>query len=380
MGNGRAFVKKLLCLAVTVMFLFSLVLVGCGTKTPTTIQETAKSVEETKASEATKAPEVTKAPEADIMERTNMIQIVLGLIENTQMGVTLSHEHILVGFIPEGKLVSTDYNREEVVEVILPYLVKLRDAGCDTFVDCSPEYLGRDPYILKELSRRSGLHILTNTGFYQTPYLPAFVHEISVEDLATIWINEALHGLGDSGVRPGFIKIALNTGRLIPVQDKILRAAILTAQKTGLVIQSHTVGGEAIIHVLEIMKETEFDARRFIWVHADSEPDIAFHIKAASQGMWIEVDSIGTRPFEDHCRILRGLLDAGLKNKLLLSQDAGWYNVGQVQGGQVRPYHPFFTEFIPAALQWGLEQTVLNEMITVNPQKAFAILSGASIE
>lgn len=304
-----------------------------------------------------------------------MIQTVLGLIENKELGVTLSHEHVMVGFIPEGKLIFSDYNCEEVVKVILPYLKKLREAGCDTFVDCSPEYLGRDPYILKELSQRSGLHILTNTGFYQAPYLPSFIHEISVKDLAAIWINEASQGLGDSGIKPGFIKIALNTGRLIPVQEKILRAALLTAEKTGLIIQSHTVGGEAILHVLEIMKESDFDAGRFIWVHADTEPDIAFHIKAASRGMWIEVDSIGTRPFEEHCRILSGLLDIGLKSKLLLSQDAGWYNIGQNFGGKIRPYHPFFTEFIPYAIQWGLEEKAMEEIITINPQKAFAILS-----
>ena len=292
------------------------------------------------------------------------------------MGVTLPHEHILVGFIPGGKLVPADYNREEVVEVILPYLAKLKDAGCLTFADCTLECLGRDPHVLKKLSRQSGLNILTNTGLYQAPYLPEFVYKISIEELASIWINEAKHGIGDSGVKPGFIKIALNTGRLITVQEKILRAAIITARETGLVIQSHTVGGEAIIHVLEILNETGLDASHFIWVHADSEPDLAFHIKAAQQGMWIEVDSIGTRPYEEHCRILQGLLNAGLEEQLLISQDAGQYNIGQCRGGQVRAYHTIFTEFIPTAIQYGLDQTVLNKLVAINPQKAFGIFTG----
>jgi phosphotriesterase-related protein len=160
------------------------------------------------------------------------------------------------------------------------------------------------------------------------------------------------------------------------VQEKILRAAIITSQETGLVIQSHTIGGEAITHVFDIFEETKFDASHFIWVHADSEPDLAFHIKAVQRGMWIEVDSIGTRPYEEHCFLLKSLLDAGLEDKVLLSQDAGWYNIGQVCGGQIRAYHTFFTEFIPVALRCGLDQTVLNKLIMVNPQKAFSIFEG----
>ena len=59
--------KKIICLVVAVMLLFSFVLVGCGTKTPTSSEtqkpEVTKAPEATQTVEATQTPEATKAPE-----------------------------------------------------------------------------------------------------------------------------------------------------------------------------------------------------------------------------------------------------------------------------------------------------------------------------
>lgn len=128
-------------------------------------------------------------------------------------GLILVHEHIMVGFVENGSLSTADYDAEDVVAAVLPHLVKLKEAGCGVLFDCAPQYLGRDPYILKRLSELSGVQLVTNTGFYKLPYLPLFVKEASEEELAAIWIKEALEGIGSSGVLAGFIKIALNDGK-----------------------------------------------------------------------------------------------------------------------------------------------------------------------
>ncbi|HMM70707.1 MAG TPA: PEP-CTERM sorting domain-containing protein, partial [Rhodocyclaceae bacterium] len=51
--------------------------------------------------------------------RILMIQTVLGLVGDQQLGLTLPHEHVLVGFIPDGKLSAKDYDRDEVRLVAL---------------------------------------------------------------------------------------------------------------------------------------------------------------------------------------------------------------------------------------------------------------------
>ncbi|NOU93281.1 phosphotriesterase [Paenibacillus sp. LMG 31456] len=299
-----------------------------------------------------------------------MIHTVLGPIEDRELGITLPHEHIMVGFIEDGKLTRDDYKRQEVVNLILPYLLELKNVGCQTFVDCTPEYLGRDPHVLCELAEKSGLHIITNTGFYQAPYLSPFVYEIPESELAKVWIGEYDEGIESTGVKPGFIKIALNRGRLIPVQEKIVRAALTASIETGLPIQAHTNDGIAVLHVLEIMAERHFDPSRFIWVHAQNEKNLSLHEQAFKQGMWIQLDSIMRWTNEDNCKLLQAFLDRGMKEKLLLSQDLGWYSVGKAQGGDIRPYHKLFTEFIPYAVEWGIDRSLLDGLMSCNPAKA----------
>ncbi|NMB97247.1 MAG: hypothetical protein GYA02_11655 [Clostridiaceae bacterium] len=232
--------------------------------------------------------------------------------------------------------------------------------------------MGRDPQLLAELSRLSGLHIITNTGYYQSPYLAPFVYEMSPEALACIWMKEALEGIGDSGIKPGFIKIALSNtnGRITPIQQTILKAALLTSKETGLHIQAHTVGGETIMHALEILIVENFNPSYFIWVHADSEPDLSYHKKAALAGMWIEVDSIGYRPFSEHYEILKKLIELGLLNQILISQDAGWYNVGAKDGGNIKPFTTILESFVPFLRERGITQSIIDQLMIVNPAKA----------
>ena len=303
-----------------------------------------------------------------------MVQTVLGKVSPDELGIVLPHEHILVGFIPEGKMGPEDYDRAEVVQAMLPRLLDLKAAGCSTLAECTPEFLGRDPVLLETLSRLSGLHILTNTGFYQAPYLASFVYDLDARGLADIWVKEAREGIGGSGIMPGFIKIALsNGGPVPPVQQTILEAALLTSRETGLVIQAHTIGGEAAMQALSIMKAQDFDPHRFIWVHADSEKDLAFHQKAAEAGMWIEVDSISWRPLEEHAFIVAGLLGLGLADHLLLSQDAGWYHVGEPGGGDIKPFTPLLNDFIPLLKEQGIKQAVIDKLLTKNPARALDI-------
>ncbi|MDF2964543.1 MAG: phosphotriesterase [Paenibacillus sp.] len=302
-----------------------------------------------------------------------MLQTVTGSIDEQEAGKILVHEHVLVGFVEDGKLTPAYYDGDEVVRSILPLLLRLKEAGCSTFVDCAPEYLGRDPYILKRLSEMSGLHLITNTGFYKSPYLPAFAYEADEEELARIWIREALNGIGESGVYPGFVKIALNDGTEInDTQQKILRAAMRTSLETGLPIQCHTIGADIAAHAGDIMKQAGFDRERFIWVHAQTCKDIQVHQRLADAGMWISIDSILPGTYEKHAELLKQLKNSGIGERILLSQDTGWYNVGQENGGNLRPYHHLFTDFFPYAAENGLDTQWLEQCVTRHPFQAMS--------
>ena len=118
------------------------------------------------------------------------------------------------------------------------------------------------PQLLKRLSEATGLHILTNTGLYKEPFLPDYAFKETAEQLAARWIAEFKNGIEGTGIKPGFIKIAVNPGKLIDVQKKIIHAATITSRKTGLTIGCHTGHGEAALKSLTLLKALKFPLRK----------------------------------------------------------------------------------------------------------------------
>lgn len=181
------------------------------------------------------------------------------------MGMTLTHEHIIVDFRGAEIAAQAEYDAEEVGAFVLPYLQALKEAGFDTLIECTPDYLGRDPVLFRELSRQSGLKILTNTGFYpirEGKHIPDYAFTESAGSLAARWTAEFTDGIGDTGIRPGFIKIASSNAPVPEVDEKIIRAAAQTHLSTGLTINMHTgTGGrpdlraKAGLNALRILKE-----------------------------------------------------------------------------------------------------------------------------
>jgi phosphotriesterase-related protein len=100
------------------------------------------------------------------MKKDGVIMTVNGPIPANTTGITLEHEHILVDFIGADSINPARWDDQEVVLIALPFLRKVKESGCSTFIDCTPAYLGRDPELLKSLSSASGLNIITNTGLY----------------------------------------------------------------------------------------------------------------------------------------------------------------------------------------------------------------------
>ena len=111
------------------------------------------------------------------------IMTVRGKVAVEDMGTVLTHEHALANFQPYAEWLEAPhaYDREVVIQRVLPHLERIRELGCRTFVDATAVGLGRDPILLRELSRRSRLHLLTVTGNYAAfdyKFLPDYVAPI----------------------------------------------------------------------------------------------------------------------------------------------------------------------------------------------------------
>jgi predicted metal-dependent phosphotriesterase family hydrolase len=307
--------------------------------------------------------------------RAGRIETVTGPIAADRLGVTLMHEHILVDFIGAAQVSPSRYDANAVFNAVLPHLKQARKLGCDTLVECTPAYLGRDPRLLKQLSEASDVQILSNTGYYgaaNDKHLPAHAFDETAEQLAGRWIREWEAGIDGTGIKPAFMKIGVDESPLSAVDSKLVRAAALTHRETGLCIASHTGSGAAAVEELDLLEGAGAPLSAFIWVHAQSERDNAFHTRVARRGAWVEFDGITGTSIARHVGLVRDMKEQGLLGRVLLSHDAGWYRVGEPGGGQFRPYDTLFTTFIPALKAEGFVDSEIQQLLVRNPRLALS--------
>ncbi len=301
---------------------------------------------------------------------------VRGPINASALGFTLPHEHVLVDFIGAEQASPTRYIADEVVKAALPHLRRIRELGCRSFVDCTPAYIGRDPLILRRLATETGLNILTNTGYYgaaDDKYVPRHAYSETAEQLAARWVQEWREGIAETGVKPGFIKIGVDAGPLSQIDKKIVTAAALAHLETGLTIASHTGNSVAALEQIEIIEATGVSPRAWIWVHARKDPGSDALVRAAKEGAWIEFDSIAPAKIIQNVELVQSMKQANLLDRVLLSQDAGWYHVGEPGGGKFRPFDSLLVDFLPALKQVGFDQAEIADLTVENPAEAFAI-------
>jgi phosphotriesterase-related protein len=308
-------------------------------------------------------------------ERRRAIQTVRGPLAGDRLGVTLMHEHILVDFIGAEQVSPSRYDADRVFDTALPHLKQLRTLGCDTLVECTPAFLGRDPRLLQRLSGASGIQILSNTGYYgaaKDKHLPRHAFTESADQLAARWIREAEQGLDGSTIRPAFMKIGVDEAPLSEVDAKLVRAAAIAHRRTRLPIAAHTTTGAAAMQELDLLAAADVPASAFIWVHAHAERDSGFHVTAAKRGAWVEFDGIAPATVGRHVDLVRLMKARGLLRHVLVSHDAGWYHVGEPNGGQFRPFDTLFTSFLPALRSTGFTDADVRTLIVDNPRRALA--------
>ena len=234
-------------------------------------------------------------------------------------------------------------------------------------------YLARDVEVLKTLSEETGLQILTNTGQYKEPFLPARTFEITSEELSVEWIKEFEDGIENTVVRPGFIKTAVDPGILSAVQRKVIDAAALTSKATGLTIGTHTGFGIPALEIQTILESRGVDPRKWIFIHAQNEPDYHLLRLAAQRGSWIELDGLNPQSAQKHLVALVKLLDDGFEDQVLLSHDAGWYTVGKEPGANKKPYTYLQTTFLGIMRRYGVSEETIHRLTVTNPARAFEL-------
>lgn len=313
----------------------------------------------------------------EIAEQVKQIHSIHGPVEVESLGLVLPHEHLFTDLRGPSVPAYAQGEPSEVAEVVTPYLVEASAAGVTALVECSTVGVGRNLLVLQRLAETTSIHIVAPTGVYREAYIPQSLTEVGEQELADLWSKELTDGIEGTSIRAGFIKLAMSDDGPTELEVRNLRAAARASRNTGAVIASHTIGGRTAQKEMDVLEEAGLDLHRFIWVHAQTEPDLSMLKEAARRGVYLELDSVGA-PYQSQAELLEtawSLIQAGFSDRLLLSHDAGWYNPAREDGKPddgFRGYTALVQDFIPRLLDRGISEEQLHLITVTNPAEAFA--------
>src|SRR5260370_28220596 len=170
----------------------------------------------------------------------SMVQTVLGPVPGSELGLTVSHEHLLCR--PPGSAGEADPDLVlDDQEAAATELSRFKAAGGNALVEVTPVDYGRDLDGLAALSRRSGVHIVRATGLHKDQFSAPYTARLDEDQLADIFTRELQFGV--NGVRPGVIKLGSSLDQITLGERKAFTAAALPQRAPGPPTTSHTRAG-----------------------------------------------------------------------------------------------------------------------------------------
>jgi len=308
------------------------------------------------------------------------INTVLGPVEAKDLGFTLMHEHVLVGFAG----VYRDYPEllgDKPLDRAVDVLKRCKEGGIDTIVDATTTDLGRDIEMIAEASRRSGVNIIAVSGWWLD--IPMFFRGASVEQLADVFVREVEEGISGTGIKPGLLKSASDYGGVTPQAEVVLRAIGRTHLRTGLPIMIHSYSpGQVGKQQLGILQEEGVDPGRVKFDHSNDTTDLEYLTWLLEQGCFLGLDRYPGRLVSHRARTntMKALIDTGWADRLCPSHDSSTITfIGpdwQQAEEERRKYNPhgflFMKEVVFAQLRdMGVNGDIIDGLCVKGPRSFF---------
>ncbi len=316
-----------------------------------------------------------------------MINTVLGTCTPDDLGATLMHEHLLIGWPGwETDTAAPPFERRETLKMCIDRMHELKALGLRTFLDPCPIDLARDVEFMAEVSQATGVHIICATGLYKedqgAPAYFKFRGQFSdaTSEMTETFVKELTEGIGSTGIKAGIVKVATQAHRISPYEETVLRAAARAAKATGARITTHTDEGSMGREQLDIFASEGADLRRIIIGHSCGSADLRYHVDMLDRGCTLGFDRFGLeilQPDRLRTAALIGLLGIGFEKQIVLSHDSVWCWRGrplplpEALLPNWKPTH-VFKNVIPALRDAGVPQAKLDAMLVDNPRRFFS--------
>jgi len=336
------------------------------------------------------------------------IQTVLGAINPEELGITMSHEHLLIDFSvvfeePKSQQLSTlasepisigllgwlrynwRSNRDNLLlddeDTAIQEVSRFASLGGRSIVDATNIGLGRNPLGLTRISCATGLNVIMGSSYYVASSHPIDMRWRSEEDLANEVIRDITTGVSNTGVKSGIIGEIGCSWPWDPNEKKAVRAGAKAHRETGAPLLIHP--GRHEDSPFEIVKELEK-------IGADLGRTVLSHIERtifsrkklldlAKTGVILEWDLFGHEssyyPFSDNSmpndsqRIdqIMYLIEEGFGHQIVVSHDICTKHRLAKYGGH--GFSHILDNVIPRMKLMGISDVQVDNMLISTPRK-----------
>ena len=336
------------------------------------------------------------------------VQTVLGAIDPSMLGVTLSHEHVLwdasflfvepeedqdlahelvrienLGWLKRHQLNSFDNLRMLDTDVAVSELSRFKKVGGGSVVEMSNNGLYRDAEGLTRVSKYTGVQIIMGAGFYVGDSHPEELHYMSVEDLMHRCVEEISVGVDGTGIKAGILGEIGCSYPLMDSEIKVLEAVAGAQKITGAPVNIHPGRSQSLpLEICEMFREFGGDIEHTAFSHIGNRhgSDLEYTIELAETGCYIEYDSFGNYQnpinlpektfysLNDWQRIecIKELIDQGFLNQLILSHDV--FNKTDLRCYGGFGYDHIHETVVPLMHMNGITDAEINAMLVDNPK------------
>ena len=341
--------------------------------------------------------------------RRGRIQTVTGLIEPSDLGPTLMHEHIVVDFTPPAgraaadaagpitlqNVWQTNYDWHDAPgnrrmldrEVGVREMQQMMVDGGRSVVEVSTHPMILDPQGLLEVSRRSGVHLVRGCGRYLEEFMDADDLERDVDDLVGDILKEIDGGDAGTGRGAGIIGEIGCSWPWTLAERRSMQAAVIAQQQTGAALTIHPGRNpEAPFEILEFIAQAGADLAHTIMDHIDRRLfDIESILRLADSGLTLEFDTFGWEtsrfahgsdldPSSDGCRLtaIKALIDRGHADRIVIAHDVCQRTRQMEFGGH--GYGHIYRNILPMMRRRGFTDDHIDAMLVRNPARLLAFV------
>jgi len=311
---------------------------------------------------------------------------VLGDRPIDKMGLTYSHEHIIIEesylTVKHPEFLLNDVNK------VSHELVNFYNAGGRTVVDTMPANSGRNILKSVEVSRRSRVNIIVPTGIHLEIYYPKnhWRYTISEDEMTRLFIadiNEGIDEFDHTGStikrtphKAGLIKLATGDEPFTKHQEMIFRAVVNAHLETGAPILTHTNFGKQALEQAELFHKLGAKLKHVVLSHVDRAKDLDYNKSVLDIGVRVEYDSTfrwELKGEENHTLNLLQNLLPDYPDQITMGMDMAKNAYWKSYGGQ--PGLNYLIETIPEFLKSkGLREYYKN-LFFENPKRLYAFFN-----